>query len=85
MLCPRRSKQKKAQNATSLATCTERVSSYLVEIVALLTVAETHVRHIICRDTRVISVTNPRVIETARRTVAVGTRVIDSERIVVGD
>ena len=78
-------KTKKTQNATSLATCIQRVSSYLVEVVALLTIAETRVRHIIRRDTRVISVTNPRVIKTARLTVAVQTRVIDSERIVVGD
>ena len=67
-------KTKKTQNATSLATCTERVSSYLVEVVALLTVAETNVRHIICRDTRVISVTNPRVIVTRGVTGAEHTR-----------
>ena len=78
-------KTKKTQNATSLATCIQRVSSYLVEVVALLTIAETRARHIIRRDTRVISVTNPRVIQTARLTVAVQTRVIDSERIVAGD
>ena len=85
MLHPRLSKQKKTQNVTSVTTCIPRVASHLVEVVALLAVFNTRIRLIIPQDTRVIQVTNPRVIETASRTVAVGTRVIDSERIVVGD